>query len=228
LIIYLEKIGVSKPKAKQIKDNLANINFKPLTVEAWLQSPVSKSMRFLWLGKINNKFVSIVLGAHILKANDLPFATYINKANEISQIFKTYRQRISILLLLAYMVLFILLLIRYSFKRGLIYFLPPAGACILSLGALGWLGVPLTLFNVLALILILGIGVDYILFFAETKSNYNSTMLATSLSAIITILSFGLLTFSSTPVIHYFGITVLVGITSAFLLAPLVAREKSL
>ena len=71
-----------------------------------------------------------------------------------------------------------------------------------------------------------GIGVDDVLFFAETKSSYQGTMLATTMSAMITILSFGLLAFSTTPVIHYFGITVFVGITSAFILAPLAAKRK--
>ena len=91
---------------------------------------------------------------------------------------------------------------------------------------MGWLAIPLTLFNTLALILILGLAMDYVLFFAETKSGYQSTMLATSLSAIATMMSFGLLVLSNTPVLHHFGLTVLIGVGSAFLLTPLAALKK--
>ena len=49
-------------------------------------------------------------------------------------------------------------------------------------------------------------------------------MLALALSAITTILSFGLLSLSSTPAVHYFGLTVLVGITVSFLLSPIVIK----
>ena len=152
---------------------------------------MSKSLRFLWLGKIKNKFVTIVLLSNQLEskkleniAQQLPFATYVNKANNISKIFKTYRERISILLLIAYLALFILLAIRYSIKKAFFYFLPPAAACALSLAVLGIIGIPLTLFNVLSLLIVMGISVDYVLFFTETKSKYKSTMLAISLSAI--------------------------------------------
>lgn len=237
LINYLHQIGIKKNQAEQIQKKLAETNFHLLTIDDWLQSPVSKSMRFLWLGNIDNKFVSIVLLSNNLNpltsekiGSKFNFATYVNKAKEISQIFKIYRIKISVLLLIAYIALFLLLTIRYSIKKAVYYSLPPISACALSLGMLGWLGIPLTLFHILALILISGIGVDYVLFFAETKTKninskseeYKSTMLATALSAAATILSFGLLIFSSTPAVHYFGITVLIGISSAFLLAPLV------
>ena len=194
-------------------------------------SPVSKSLRFLWLGKINNQYASVVLLSSKLNSARLrqivatmPAVAYVNKADEISSIFNNYRIRISYLLACAYALLLLLLMWRYSWRRAFLYFLPAASASLLSLAMLGWLQVPLTLFNILALFLVLGIGVDYVLFFAETRSSYQITMLAVTLSAITTVLSFGLLSLSSTPAIHYFGLTVLIGISSAYLLAPLVAR----
>jgi len=233
LIAYLEKIGIMKNKAAVIGKKLGAINFRALTLEDWKHSSVSQSMRFLWLGKIDKQYASVILLSNKLDAQTLqaisdkiPNAIYVNKVNEISSIFKDYRQKISYLLIIVYALLFTLLFLRYSLKRAILYFLPPLASVLLSLAFLGLLHIPLTLFSILALFLVLGIAVDYVLFFAETRSNYQSTMLAISLSAITTILSFGLLALSSTPVIHYFGITVFVGIASAFLLSPLVARIK--
>jgi predicted exporter len=46
-------------------------------------------------------------------------------------------------------------------------------------------------------------------------------LLAIALSSVTTLLAFGLLAFSATTAIHAFGLTVLVGIFSAFLLSPM-------
>ncbi len=234
LITYLEKIGVERNKALQSQHTLDQIHFTPLTLTDWVQSPVSQSLRYLWLGQVDTDYVSIILLSNQIKGPALKsivsrfgFATYINKADDISYIFKTYRIRISWLLLVAYAMLFCILVWRYSLRNAIFYIVPPLAALAISLGVLGWFHIPLTLFNVLALILVLGIGIDYILFFAETRTNYYSTMLAVSLSAITMALSFGLLALSHTPVIHYFGITVLVGIISAYLLSPLAIRVST-
>jgi predicted exporter len=45
------------------------------------------------------------------------------------------------------------------------------------------------------------------------------------LSAITTLLSFGLLAISSTAIVHAFGFTVAAGILTALLLAPLVGKH---
>ena len=241
---FLNQIGVDNKEIKSIEKSLRNIPFKPLTVNDWLNSPVSQNLQFLWMGKANtstssnaqfasfSSFASIVLLSQKLNMNDikmicaeLPYANFINKADEISHVFKTYRQYISYLLSIVFVALFLLLLLRYrSLKKAICYFVPPTMATLLSLAVFGIFNVPITLFSILALILVLGIAVDYVLFFAETKSNLHSTMLAVTLSAITTILSFGLLAFSQTPVIHYFGLAVFVGIASAFLLSPLALK----
>ena len=227
LLSYLKKIGVSKQKAQSIQQQLQSIQFKPLTIQAWLHSPVSKPLRFLWLGKINQQYASIILLSSQLDVTTLqhiatqhPSATYVNKATDVGKIFKRYRQKTSGLLAIVYSILLLLLILRYKFKKGILYFLPSLSASLLSLAIMGIFAIPLTLFNVLALILVLGISMDYVFFFAETKASYQSTMLAVSLSAITTILSFGLLSLSGTPVIHYFGLTLLIGILSSFILSP--------
>jgi predicted exporter len=114
-----------------------------------------------------------------------------------------------------------LLHLRYGLRGGLLTVAPPIAAALVSLGVLGWLGQPVSLFNVMALLLVLGLGVDYALFFRETGIDDDTTILAIALSAITTILAFGLLAFSATTAIHAFGLTITIGITAAFLLAPL-------
>ena len=98
---------------------------------------------------------------------------------------------------------------------------PPALAAFVCLGVLGYLGEPISLFNVMALLLVLGIGVDYALFFRETGLESPATLLAITMSSFTTVLAFGLLAFSETTAVHAFGLTVLIGILVAFLLSPI-------
>lgn len=220
-------------KVIQQKQPLAALQpYQALTIEGFLASPISETVGFLWLGHIDDVFASVITFnqevdsatlSEFAKNND---ATYLNKAEEISTLFAQYRQRITELLLMAYGAIFLLLLPRYKVKQAFLIVLPPFVAGCAGLAVTVLTGVPLNLFNLLALMLILGIGIDYTLFFAEQNkqadnSHKESTLLAISLSALTTILSFGLLALSETQAIHSFGITVLTGIIVAWLLAPL-------
>jgi predicted exporter len=74
----------------------------------------------------------------------------------------------------------------------------------------------------LALLLILGMGVDYTIFLAESPADEDSTtMLALLLSALTTLLSFGLLSLSSQAVLQSIGLTTLIGVAAGLLLAPI-------
>lgn len=178
LLTYFKKIGVSKQKAIAIQKQLLSIPFKPLTIDEWLKSKISAPLQFLWLGEIDHHYASIVLLSQDLSiqklqeiAADNKFVTYVNKEKDVSQVFKLYREKILSLLGIIYLVLLFLLLWRYKLKRGFVYFLPSLNAGLLSLAVMGLLGIPLTLFNVLALVLVLGISMDYVLFFCGNKNN---------------------------------------------------------
>jgi predicted exporter len=93
---------------------------------------------------------------------------------------------------------------------------------ILALGVFGWLGTPLNLFNLMGLVLVLGVGVNYAIFLREGGVRAAATLAGVLLSAGTTMLSFGLLAFSSMPVLSSFGLTLLVGVSIAVLLAPTV------
>jgi predicted exporter len=105
--------------------------------------------------------------------------------------------------------------------------LAPALAAWITLGLLGYAGVTLNLFHVLALLLVLGIGIDYSIFFAESQNERDTTMLAVILSTITTLLSFGLLALSQTAAIRSFGIVVSIGMVCALLFSPLAQPRVS-
>jgi predicted exporter len=117
----------------------------------------------------------------------------------------------------------LLLLLRYGPRGALGVVAVPLGAAAICFGALGFLAEPISLFNIMALLLILGIGVDYGIFFREAGEMSTPTLLAVAMSTMTTVLAFGLLAVSATAAVHAFGITLLIGITAAFFLSPLAA-----
>ena len=80
---------------------------------------------------------------------------------------------------------------------------------------------------VLALLLLLGVGVDYGIFLQERPIQGDPVAwLAVVLSALSTLLSFGLLGLSKTPALQAFGLTMLVGTGSVWFLTPCFARTR--
>jgi predicted exporter len=112
------------------------------------------------------------------------------------------------------------LALRYG-RRAWRAWLPTAIATLGTLALLALFGQPLQLFNVLALALLLGIGIDYGIFLMERETtDAGSAWLAVVLGAASTWLSFGLLALSSTPALRSFGLTLLFGILIVWLVAP--------
>ncbi len=74
--------------------------------------------------------------------------------------------------------------------------------------------VPVTLFHVMAGFLVVGLGVDYLVFVAEMLEEEPSLHFANALvlSAATSSLSFGLLSLSVLPAVSAFGTTALLGI----------------
>jgi predicted exporter len=80
---------------------------------------------------------------------------------------------------------------------------------------------------VLALMLLLGIGVDYGIFFQDHPGRSDPVpWLAVGLSSVSTLLSFGLLGLSKTPALQAFGLTMLIGTVSVCVLLPCFGYKK--
>lgn len=202
----------------------------PLTVDAFLRTPASEPWRHLWLGHVDGAagYASIV-ALRGLDSRALPQlqqagaglagVQWVDKVAEISSVLGRYRQYMGWVVLVAYAVVFVLLLPRYRGRTWRVL-APSALASVATLALLGYAGQHLQLFHVLALMLLLGVGVDYGIFMQEAAER-RTPWLAVGLSAANTILSFGLLGLSKTPALQAFGLTMLLGTALVWLIAPL-------
>ena len=211
-----------------------------LTPEAFLKTAASEPSRHLWLGKVDSPQGSVYASIVALRGVDnyanLPLlqqageqlagVQWVDKVSEISSVLGHYRQYMGWVLLSAYAAIFLLLFARYRFAAWRVL-APPALASIATLAVLGLIGQPLQLFHVLALMLILGLGVDYGIFMQEQSLQRDRfAWLTVGLSAASALLSFGLLALSGTPPLHAFGFTMLIGIAVVWMIAPCFSQDS--
>ena len=201
----------------------------PLLIDDFLKVPASEPWRHLWLGEVQGGYASIValrgmqyaaIPLLAQAAAGMPGVQWVDKVAEISSVLGRYRIYMGAVVLGAYLVVFGLLMPRYGCRTWRVL-APTALASLAALALLGYLGQPLQLFHVLALMLLLGVGVDYGIFMQEHPEQRNHTpWLAVGLSAANTLLSFGLLALSHTAALQAFGLTMLIGTALVWLLSP--------
>ena len=109
--------------------------------------------------------------------------------------------------------------------------LAPIGCALIVVAAvLRGLGEPLSLFHVATFLLVIGLGLDYALFFnrAEgTEDDRARTRFGLLVCGTTTILVFGVLAFSTIPVLHAIGLTAACGSLSCLAFAALMARRDA-
>lgn len=154
-------------------------------------------------------------------AADTPWLEWVDQVDDTSDLLKTFRLKSSWLLLFAYFLVFLLLTLRYRIRGALGVVMAPLLGSMMTLAILVSLNYQINVFNIMGALLVLGIGIDYSLFLRESKKNAHETWVAIALSAVTTILAFGLLSLSETFAIQSFGVSVLLGISFCLLLAPL-------
>lgn len=219
--------------AQWVADTRSNLSAstEALTVQQFLTTAPSEPWRHLWLGERAGVHASIVAvrGLSLAALPELRQAAggmdgvqWVDKVAEISSVLGRYRQYMGWVVLGAYALVFAVLFPRYRFNAWRVI-APTAFASVATLAILGFAGQQLQMFHVLALMLLLGVGIDYGIFMQEKSQRRDTPWLAVGLSAVSTILSFGLLGLSQTPALRAFGLTMLIGTTLAWLLVPLFA-----
>lgn len=141
--------------------------------------------------------------------------------------------RVRVLTAMAVAALLLTLVVRVAlgrWRRALRVLLPVAlgSACVLA--ALQLLGIPLTLFHLVSLVLAAGLGVDYALFFERAggaAAEQRRTLHALLICAASTLLVFGLLALSQIPVLRAIGLTVALGVIAHLLLSLWLATSPT-
>lgn len=211
-------------------------NFEIISAQEWQESPLSEGWR-LFLETLPNGESAIIvsLGTVLdfetlmdeIKAQENLY--WIDRKAEVSDLFSKYRYSMEWLLAIAVLLIMALFMIFKGLWQGFMMSIPIILSVLFPLGVMGFLGISLNLFNVLALILVVGMSIDYVLFFSSSQeSSRHVALLTIVIAALISELTFGLLAMSGTNAIAGFGLMLLLGILTALLLSPLAMNRKVL
>lgn len=210
-----------------------DLNPMPVTVDAWLASPASEGWRLLWLtlkGGESGVLVPVegVKQSAALNALGKGYSgvAWVDRKSAFDELFALYRHILTGLLLVALAVIACGAVVRLGWRKGLISLVPSVLSLGCGLAVLSLSGHAVNLFSLLALVLVLGIGINYTLFFSNPRGTPLTSLLAVTLAMLTTLLTLGMLVFSATQAIASFGIVLVSGIFTAFLLSPLAMPTK--
>ncbi len=189
-------------------------------VEPFVVEASGESWAFVFLGQGANLDA---LRAALSKHDVIVF----DQRQFLADAFNAYRERVFVLGAAGLLVIFLVLLARYrNLRWSVAAFMPAFVASLATLGVLGWVGTEINILHLVALLLVLGIGVDYGVFvvepFAHQRVGGEETVFLSIVTACATTtLSFGLLALSSYAPLRSMGSALMVGVPLSLLLAPL-------
>lgn len=152
---------------------------------------------------------------------------FVNLTGDMETILTRYRNRVLESALAGLGLLALVALRIFGLHNAWRALLPALFGMLGALAAFGWAGIPVTLFTTLAIVLVLGLGVDYGIFLTRSPTD-GRTAAAVLFSGVTTLLSFGLLAASETPALAAFGWTVVYGLCLVWTIAQLVRPRKPL
>jgi predicted exporter len=154
---------------------------------------------------------------------------FLDVKKESARVMENYRNRALEVCALGFLaILFVLTIGLRSPIHALRIALTPLAAVLVTVACLTWLGQGLTLFHVIALLLIVGLGIDYSLFFdrlSNDAAEWQTTFPAVVLCWLTTLAVFGSLTLSQAAVLKAIGLTVAIGVTFCLVFAAVWRRE---
>jgi predicted exporter len=139
---------------------------------------------------------------------------------DINALLARYRTGVVKVLIAGGVIIALLLAVICGWRLALQIMLLPVIACVMSLAVTGYINSSYTIVNLLAMLLIIGVSLDYAIFRVFTAPvDQPATSLAITLSALTSILAFGMLAFSQTPLISDFGQTIAFGLIFTYSLS---------
>jgi predicted exporter len=234
--VFFKRLGLSTSQSNTIKT--AYIDSKNRSLDFPTLMKILPSLPPLWVEYDSGIFSFVLIRKNTnlerieLASQNIPNIHYVNTLADATEGLKAQRVIGSKLLVLAYGLIALMLALYYRTLSAVLLLLIPLVASVITLSAVSALGQPITVFHIMALFLVLGLGMDYIIFAKEMTNQQAITQQAILLSAVTSLLSFGLLAFSSMPIVQAFGSTILIGNSINFIAAislfnkPQVILEK--
>ncbi len=214
----------------------------PLSFATWNGSAVEKLVGS-YLGKLDDGTWQVASPVMKLKAPEVErIHNVLNDRTADAPVWLACREHIGQALIavvsddltsrslaIVLVVLLVVSLIERNVRRVVAQLLPPAAALLWTFGVLGWMGVKLDPFAVLAAAFIGGIGIDSAVFLTHSpRARTLSPVLVASVTTIVGMMS---LLSAQHPTIYTLGRTLLIGMScclvACLLITPAVAKKMN-
>lgn len=221
----LEFLGFDESAVQNFKNQFASLNY--LSPDSEVPSALESLLKMLWIGEIDGKYYSVVLPSKISDENfylDLAKSDenifYENKVKDVSASLDHLTKIIAVMFALAFVVIIILMKFFYSWRETLKIASIPVLSVLVILSVFTLTGLKIEFFCLTGIILVFGLGLDYIIYKLENKNNPLETF-AIVLSFVTTAIGFGALALSSFVPVHVLGLAIFSGLAAAFVFAML-------
>jgi predicted exporter len=158
-------------------------------------------------------------------------ATVLDLKGEADRLYSKYLSEAVRLSLAGFAAIVILLLVALRSPARVIRVVAPLALAVLAVaGGFAVLGRQLTILHVIGMLLIVAVGSNYALFFDRRATDAHPGSVPLTLASLLianaaTVVSFGVLAFSSVPVLAALGSTVAPGALLALVFSALLARH---
>lgn len=234
-----DAIGFDPEDAKMLRelfeaDRNEFISFEENTVPDFILDLISD----VWLGEIDGSYYSVIVPALTMdleayrnfadESNDI---FYVSKIEDTNADLDKLTKMILILFISAYVVIFIILRFFYTTKQSLKIISIPILILLTVAAIFAVANIKLEFFSIVGIILVFGLGLDYIIYMMENEKRTQNTIdsllepFAILLSFITTIISFGALSLSNFAPVHLIGLSIFIGLITAYLCSVFYSRN---
>ena len=198
------------------------VSFAEGNVPAFIESAISSA----WLGEVDGRYFTVLLPTKVTDYSDYRSLAdtddnvyFISKSQDISADLDSLTIMIFKFFIVAYILMFIMLRFFYSWKQALKIISVPFLIILVVLAVFAIAKIDMEFFSVTGLILVFGLGLDYIIYMMENEKKNNTILepFATMVSFVTTIISFGALALSSFKPVHLIGLSIFIGLATAYI-----------
>jgi predicted exporter len=167
-----------------------------------------------------------------LQAANLTDVLFVDLKAESDRLYSGYLHEAIVLSLGGVFAIFALLLLVFrSLTRTVRIILPLLAAIITVTAGLALFGQQLIILHLVGLLLVAAVGSNYALFFDRAERSAAPAVLPSTLTSMLfanltTVAGFGLLAFSSVPILQAMGVTVAPGVILALIYSAIFARQS--
>lgn len=223
-----EYLGYDSSYAKKLAENFkaGENDFIEIgkNVPEYLESAISSA----WLGEIDGKYYSVVLPVSVLDYDaykslaDGENVFFISKVRSMNADLDRLSDMILKLFVVVYIALFVILKFFYSLKQTSKIVSVPLLIVLMTSSIFALCGIHFEFFSITGMILVFGLGLDYVIYMIENEKrteevqNANLEPFAIALSFLTSAVSFGALALSKFVPVHMIGLSIFIGLTTAF------------